>query len=135
MPTNIPSPKLATTDVDAEEVATQTQVALRRQNQAVRQGAGQAGGIRIVDADGGIASTDTFVLGDTTVATVTLTLPLVSEYTRMYVFVERYAGANTFTVAPRGTDTIDGGGSITVTKFTILFPAVKGDWHAIVLGN
>ena len=53
----------------------------------------------------------------------------------MIVDIERYAGANTLTVAPRGSDTVDGAGSTTVTKMTRFFPVNNARWHAVVIGT
>ena len=77
--------------------------------------AGEFAGYRTISADSLVASTDRTVVADTTAAGVTATLPLAREYPGLTVAFKRIAGANPFTVAARGSDTVDGGASVTVT--------------------
>lgn len=127
-PTKIPSD-----DVDAEDVAVATSLQLRRAGQATGQASGMIGAIRTVTAAGYISSTDTIVRGNTTAAGFTLTLPRISEYAKMIVYVVRSSGANTLTVASRGTDTIDGGASIAVTKMRMIYPTNNSAWESRVV--
>lgn len=133
MPGTIQPQPLPAQGVQPADIAIAATVQLTRVGQATRAGAGQSGGVRIITADTFMASTDTAVLADTTASTVALRLPKVSEYTRMFGYVQRYAGANAFTVTPRGSDTIDGAGSLTVTKMVMLFPITNSVWHAVVI--
>lgn len=130
-----PQPIPSTGNVSASVVAVAASVQLSRVGQATRSGSGQTGATRIVTSASFITSTDTWVGADTTAAGFTLTLPLASAYRAMYVYVERYAGANTLTIAPQGSDTIDGSSTLTVTKTTRLFPIQPGLWHALVIQN
>lgn len=133
MPLYVPTPPIKGDTADTVgQAATQ---AIKRVSQGVKAGAGQTGGIRTVDADTFISSLDTLLRGDTTSAGFTLTLPLVSEYTRGIFEVVRSAGANTLTVAARGSDTINGGASITVTKLTKIYPVDNASWEAVEIGN
>jgi hypothetical protein len=118
--------------VDASGVAVATSVQLRRAGQATGQAAGMIGANRKVTGSTFIASTDSLVLADTTTGAITLTLPRISEYSKMQVWIKRYAGVNTLTVEPRGSDTIDGGASVTVTAAVLLTPIDNSDWHVAV---
>lgn len=133
--TIIPQPIPSTPGVTPTQVAVAASNQNQRIGQATRAGAGQSGGARIVTAAAAIASTDTYVGGDTTAAGFTITLPKVSEYRNMIVYVELYAGANVLTLAARGADTIDGGASIAVTKMVKVFPVTNAKWHAVVVGT
>lgn len=126
--------KIPSDGVDAEDVAVATSLQLRRAGAATGQAAGMVGAVRTVTAAGYISSTDTVVRGDTTAAGFTLTLPRISEYAKMIVYVMRSAGANTLTVASRGTDTIDGAASIAVTSLKIIFPVSNSAWVSVTIG-
>lgn len=126
---NYRPPQIPTSGVDVGGVAAASTVVSRRMNTSLRQAGGQSGSGRTVTADTFISTTDTFVWADTTANTVSLTLPAVKEYTRMWVIVERTAGANALTILPRGTDTIDSGASLVVTKPVMLTPKDNATWH------
>lgn len=135
MPGTIVPQPIPSEGVQTADVAVAATVQLTKVGQATKQGMGQTGGVRTVSAATYIASTDTIVEGDTTSAGFTLTLPTVAEYSRMYVYVERLKGANTLTIAARGTDTIDGAATVTVTTLTMFFPVDNATWHAVTIGN
>lgn len=126
---------LPVTGVDATTVATAATQANKRTASAINTGAGTVGGVRTVTAATYIASTDTIVQGDTTAAGFTLTLPLVSEYTRNIFYVVRSAGANTLTLAARGSDTIDGGASVAITKLRMVYATTNSTWISRVIEN
>jgi hypothetical protein len=117
-----------------ESIAVAGTVLTRRLNTALQQAGGQVGAGRIVDGDTFISSTDTYIGADCSANPVTLTLPRQSEYAAMIVEVEQYAAGNTFTVQTRGSDTIDGAASITVTVLTKIRAISNGLWHAMVVG-
>ena len=133
----ITQPIASSPGIPASTVAVATTNQLSRVSQATRSAAGQIGGARIITADANISSTDTFVGADTTGNTVTLTLTKLSEYKRQIYKVQRYAGANTFTIKPNPntSDTIDGAGSLVVTKMVELFAINNSTWHAVVTEN
>ena len=137
MPATIQPQPLPATGVQPADIAIAATVQLSRVGQATRAGAGTTSAGRIVTADTFVASTDTLLLGDTTSNTVTLRMPRVSEYRRNEWEFERYAGANTFTVIPRpgSSDTIDGGGSVVVTKRIKISAINNATWHVVVTGN
>lgn len=68
-----------------------------------------------ISADYDISSVDGVVKADTTAAGVTATLPSAKDYPDAVVRAVLSAGANTFTLAARGSDTIGGGASVSVT--------------------
>ena len=122
---------LPSQNVDAAQVAVAATVSQRRMNTAINQASGIAKQNRSVTASTFLSSTDGSVFVDTTAAPVTVTLPRVSEYTKMVITVQRKAGANTLTVArnANSSDTIDGATSVTVTKSTTFTPQTSTDWH------
>lgn len=126
---NYRPPPLPSKDVTAPDVAVSSTVLTRRMNASLRQAGGFSGSGRTVTASTFLSSTDCFVWADTTAGAITLTLPFIKEYTRMWIIVERVGGANNLTISPRGSDTIDAGGSIVVTKATMLSPRTNSDWH------
>lgn len=132
--TIIPQPIPSTAGVTPSQVAVATSNQQSRIGQATRAGAGQSGGARIVSASGSISSTDTYVGADTSGAAVTLTLPKVSEYRSLIVYVEQYVAGHTLTLAARSGDTIDGAATLTVTKMVKVFPVSNSDFHAVVIG-
>ena len=121
-----PFPSLGATP---ESVAVAGTVLTRRMNTSLRQAGGQNGARRIVTAATYIASTDTWVGGDTTAAGFTLTLPSASDYSSMVVDLELYKGANALTIAARGTDTIDGAATVTVTARKTFRSINNSVWH------
>lgn len=125
---------IASDGVEAGDVATATTQQLKLMGQATGVGAGLTGAVRTVTARTYISSTDFIVRGDTTAAGFTLTLPTVGEYSRNFWLVIRSAGANTLTLAARGTDTINGGASITVTNMVIVYAVNNSSWIATTIG-
>ena len=98
---------------------------------SVNGGGGEKTNTRTTSTTGDISSTDGTVFGDTTTAPVVLTLPRAEDYPGMRVCVKRSTGANTLTVAPRGTDTIDGGGGVTVTTPQWFQSLGSGGWSTV----
>ena len=134
MPAIVRPIAIPTQDVEAPDVATATNLQLRTFGQATKAGAGFAGSVRTLTAATYISSTDFIVRGDTTAAGFTLTLPRISEYSRMIVLVIRSAGANTLTLASRGSDTINGGASVAVTSMVLVYPVSNSAWIATTIG-
>ena len=127
---NVRPDPIPTLNVTASDVAAASTVTTERLNTSIRQAGGFNGAGRTVTASTFISSTDYFVWADCTAGNITLTLPRVSEYTRMVVFVQKIdVTANTLTVTPNGTDTIDTAGSLAVTKTVMLSPRTNSDWH------
>lgn len=120
--------------VEAGDVATAVTTQLRVMGQATAQGAGLTGAVRTVRARTYISSTDFIVRGDTTGGAFTLTLPKVQEYSRNFWLVIRSAGANTLTLAARGSDTINGAASIAVTSMVIVYATSNTAWTATTIG-
>lgn len=120
--------------VEAGDVATATTQQLKLMGQVTAQGAGLTGAVRTLSATGFIASTDFIVRGDTTGAGFTITLPKVGEYSRNFWLVIRSAGANTLTLASRGSDTINGAASIAVTSMVIVYAVSNSAWIATTIG-
>jgi hypothetical protein len=120
--------------VEAGDVATSVSRQLRVMGQATAAGAGLTGAVRTVAAAASIASTDFIVLGDTTSAGFTLTLPKVGEYSRNFWLVLRSAGANTLTLASRSGETINGAASIAVTSMVIVYATSNTAWTATTIG-
>lgn len=118
-------------NVDASQVAVASTVSQRRMNTALNQAAGIAKQNRTITASTFLSSSDGSVFVDTTAAPVTVTLPRVSEYTKMVITVQRKAGANVLTVArnANSSDTIDGAVSVAVVKSTTFTPQTSTDWH------
>lgn len=125
---------IAATD-DASSVAIAATVANKRTASVINYGAGTNGGVRTVTASTFISSTDTQIEGDTTAAGFDLRLPRVSEYPRNQWLVRRSAGANALTVSARGSDTINGGANITVTKQVRIYAINNAAFTAIVVEN
>ena len=123
------SQPLPTDNVQAPDVATASNVQFRRLSQSQKTGGGGIGARRILTSDTFISSTDSLVLVDTTAAGVTLRLPKATEYPTMQVQIQRLVGANTLTIVPRGTDTIDGAASLVVTATVTLTPQDNATWH------
>jgi len=115
------------------DLAASATVQNKRTASVINVGAGSNGGVRTVTAATFISSTDSLVRGDTTSAGFTLTMPRVSEYPRNTWFIQRSAGANTLTLAARGSDTIDGAASITVTKMRKIFAVDNSSWITTVV--
>ncbi len=134
MPASITPSPIPTQAVDAPDVATATNLQLRRMGQATKAGAGFAGSVRTLTGATYISSNDFIVRGDTTSAGFTLTLPSISEYSRMIVLVIRSAGANTLTLASRGSDTINGAASIAVTNMVLVYATSNSTWVATTIG-
>lgn len=111
-------------------VATAASVQLKRVSQAGKSAAGIIKGRRLIDASTFAASTDGYIGAKTGAGAISLRLPKCTEYPTMELEVERYSGGNTFTVTPRGTDTIDGAASLVVTTKVKLQPINNSDWHA-----
>lgn len=88
----------------------------RRLATSINRAAGTSGAIRTADTSGRIASTDSTVNFDTTSRNVTQTLPPARAYHGRIFTVQQIAGGNTATLAPNGSDTISGGGSVTITS-------------------
>lgn len=120
--------------VEAGDVATATTQQLRLMGQATAHGAGLTGAVRTLTAAASIASTDFIVRGDTTAAGFTLTLPRVGEYSRNFWLVIRSAGANTLTLAARGSDTINGGATVAVTSMVVVYAVSNSAWIATTIG-
>ncbi len=118
---------------DAGSVAVSATVANKRTASVINYGAGTNGGIRTVTGSTFVSSTDTQIEGDTTSAGLTLTMPYVHEYTRNQWRIRRSAGANTLTVAARGSDVINGAASIAVTKQVLIYATDNSSWTAIVV--
>jgi len=135
MPAQLRPVPLPSDGVDSTAVAISSTVANKRTAAALNQGAGLIGGVRTLTEDDFISSTDGIVQADCTAGNITLTLPEVGEYARNWWFLRRSAGANTFTVAARGSDQIDGGASITVTKMVLVFAVTNADWQSVILEN
>lgn len=108
-------------------------VELPRVAEANNGAGGVKAAIRTVTADSLVTSTDGTVLGDTSGGVVTVTLPLASEYPGLTVCFKRSAGASTYAVAPRGSDTIDGSGSaLTVTTAVYLqADSANANWVSV----
>lgn len=124
---------LPTDGVDAPAVAAAATLANKRTAVAINQGAGFIGGVRTVTGSTYVASTDTIIRGDTTAGAVTLRLPRISEYSRNFFLVVRAAGANTLTLATRGSETIDGGASVAITKLRLVYPVTNSAWETRVI--
>ena len=92
---------------------------------------GIATAIRTVTASTNLTSVDGTVYGNTTGGAVTLTLPTASQYPGLVLCVKRSAGANTLTVAPSGSDTIDGGGSVSVTTAQYFQSNGTSGWQTV----
>lgn len=139
MPATITPQPVASTGVQAGDVAVGTNNQLARVGQATRTGGGQLGPCRTITANDFLASTDTFVFADVSGGSVQLTLPLLSEYSSLFAFVrQQVSGAgNSFTVVPNpgGSDTIDGNASLTVTKMVMLVRYNNQKWTAVVIEN
>ena len=133
--TIITQPIASSPGIPAGTVAVATTNQLSRVSQATRSGAGQLGGARIITADTNISSTDTYLGADCTANAVTLTLTKVSEYRSAIYYAEQYKAGHTFTIAARGADTIDGAGTLVVTKLVKLFPIDNATWHVVVIGS
>jgi hypothetical protein len=98
---------------------------------AVNGAGGQSTAQRTVTASSDLTSVDGTVFGDTTAGAVTLTLPPADEYPGLVLVVKRSAGANTLTVAPSAGDTINGGGSVSVTSATSFQSLGTTDWQTL----
>ena len=94
------------TNVKLEGVVTQQNLEMKRVQNVLNSVAGITAAARTVTANGDIASTDFGVYADTTAGTVTMTLPYASEFQGLVLVLKRVAGANTYTVQVRGSDTI-----------------------------
>lgn len=134
MPSIIRPKPIPTEGVEVGDVATAANVQLKLVGQATAQGAGFQGSVRTLTAASSISSTDFIVRGDTTAAGFTLTLPKVAEYSRNIWLVIRSGGANTLTLAARGSDTINGGASISVTSMVIVYATSNTAWTATTIG-
>jgi hypothetical protein len=108
-------------------VASTTQ--FKRTSQALRSAGGAVGSRRTVKSDTFVSSTDTQVMGDTSGGPVNMRLYRVSEYPTARTKFERKVGASNFTITCRGSDTIDGSASITVTKTVEVGPVGVNSFH------
>ncbi len=133
MPSKARPIQLPASGVDASGVAVASTLANKRTAVAINQGAGFIGGVRTVTGSTYVSSTDTIVRGDTTAAGFTLRLPRISEYSRNFFLVVRSAGVNTLTLATRGTETIDGGASVAITKMRLVYPTTNSAWETRVI--
>lgn len=120
--------------VEVGDVAVAASQQLKLAATASASGAGMAGTTRTVTSRTFIASTDYIVRGDTSSAGFTITLPKVSEYSRQTWRIVRSAGANTLTLAARGSDTINGAASIAVTNMVLVYATNNAAWIATQIG-
>jgi len=122
--------RIALLTAAVEQLTQALNVELPRVAEAANAAGGFRGAIRTVEADSLVASTDSFLLGDTSAGAVTVSLPLASEYPGLTIGFKRSAGASTFAVAPRGSDTIAGSGSALTVTTTVYLQAnsVTSDW-------
>ena len=90
-------------------------------------------GLREVTADVTIDYTDFLVVGDATGGNITVTLPTSGADGKVFIFAKTNATAPDVIVARKGTDTIDGATSFTITSqyesYTIA--AITGGWVSI----
>lgn len=94
----------------------------------LQQAGGQAGARTVLTAAFNVSSALSVYLADTTSGAFDGTLPMASEYPFQMFWFKRVSGANTFRVLPRGADTIDGAGSLTVTTGVMLIPKTGSAW-------
>ena len=130
-----PSPIPSGENVDATTVAIGANIQLKRVSQAQKSAAGQLGARRTIKSSTFLSSTDTSILADTTASPISLRLTLCSEYSTINFLARRSAGANTFTLTPRGADTINSGASLAVTAMVRVEvdPSNKTNFLAVVI--
>lgn len=116
--------------VEAGDVATAVTSQLRLMGQVTAQGAGLTGAVRTLTAAASISSTDLIVRIPNG---ITATLPMVGEYSRNFWLVKAVSGIGT--LAARGSDTIDGGASISVTKMRIVYAISNSAWESVIWEN
>jgi len=110
------------------EMAAHINLENRRIADAVNSAGGQSARWRTVTSAGDITSVDGSILGDTTAGAFTMTLPPATEYPGMIVRVKKQTGGPALSVGPRGSDTINGGGSVVVTSGTLFQSDGVSNW-------
>jgi hypothetical protein len=89
-----------------------------------------------ISADYTVLAVDSLLYVDTTGGNVIITLPLVSQNNvndRFEIIIKKKVAANTITINKTGTDTVDGGSSLTLTSVSTFhrLRAINGGWITI----
>lgn len=90
--------------------------------------------VRRLSANTTLNTNDNIVLVDSTVAAITITLPIALESEQKTIIIKKIdSSVNAVTVAAQGTSTIDGvaSRSISAQYGTLRLTAFAGNWHLV----
>jgi len=89
----------------------------------------------ITDADSPYLLQRTAVICDTTSGNITINLPKVSRNKLVYLVIHKRVAANTVTIDPAGSETIDGNSTLDITSATtsVVLESDGTEWNTVTL--